>query len=283
MLIIIPLIILILLIICLRLNKRKKENFKQYFEFNKPKCWKELPYTDKLKIYGKNLNKEHSFYADKLRVKTYINKLNITNLYTAKTITILDKYTPQLDLSKLPKNCVIKSNNSWNKIIIIKNGKIKLIKPNISYKKWIKESIKPHITKYEKHYINIQPEIFVEEYLGDNISDYKFICFHGEIKFVSLVTNVLNNSHCKNNYDINFNLLAFTNGAPNCKNIHKYPKNFKKMVNIAKELSKPFEFVRIDLYDINDKIYFGEFTFVPSEGGSNIKPKIYDKQLGSYW
>ena len=69
----------------------------------------------------------------------------------------------------------------------------------------------------------------------------------------------------------------------NCKSVN-IPKNIKKMINIAEKLSKIFEFIRVDLYEINDKIYFGELTFLPEAGiNLNIKPEKYNKLIGSYW
>jgi hypothetical protein len=275
-------IIIIILLLILIFLLKKKDNFNSNIFFLKPKNWNKLLFTDKLKIYGDNLPSKYSLFVDKINVKDYIRKLNIKDLNIVKTIKILDKNNNKLNLSELPKNCVIKSNNSWNKIIIIKDRKINIMKPNIRYEEWIKEAIKPHFREHEKHYINIPPIIFVEKYLGDNISDYKFFCFYGKVKMMSIDLGRYKN-HCRNIYDKNYNLLPFTKGLINCSRKISKPSNFEKMIRISEELSKPFEFVRIDLYDVNNKIYFGEFTFVPGNGGSDIHPHKYDKIIGTYW
>ena len=253
---------------------------KEHF-LTKNSNWKNLSFTDKLKIFGDSLTKKHSFYADKLRVKEWVNSLNIKGLYTPKTIKVLDKNNPTLDISSLPSNCVIKSNNSSGPIIIIKKGKIKLKSPDISYKKWIKEAIKPHIRKHEKHYINIKPEIFVEEYLSDGF-EYKFFCLNGKIKFYYYTGR--NGERCRNIYDgVNNSLLPFTINHPKCK-INTLPNNIEDMKEIAENLSQQFEFVRVDLYNVDSKIYFGELTFVP-DAAINFKfsSEYYNKLYGSYW
>jgi hypothetical protein len=256
------------------------------YTFEKPLNWKDLSFTDKLKIYGGNLDERYAFFADKYRVKEYIRKLNIPNLNVAKTIKVLDKNNDKLELANLPKNCVIKSNHGSGDIIIIKDGKIKLMKCGVqhkTYSNWLKNALIPHKTKYENHYTKIKPEIFVEESLGDDINDYKFFCFHGKVHIISIDSNRFSN-HCRSFYNKSFELLDFQKGKEkSCKYIHKKPTKINDMIYISEILSKSFEFARIDLYMSNDKIYFGEITFIPAAGNSDIKPIEYDYKLGKYW
>ena len=252
-----------------------------YIERYKPDNWKDLSFTDKLKIYGDSLNKEHSFYADKLRVKDWVNSLNIDGLYTPKTIKILDKRKKILDISTLPTDCVIKSNNSSGPIIIIKDSKVQVMKPKTTYRNWVRKAIKPHITKHEKHYTHIKPEIFVEEYIADGV-EYKFFCFNGVIKFYYYTGR--NGERCRNIYDgVSNSLLPFTINHPNCT-VNTLPDNIEDMKEIAENLSQQFEFIRVDLYNVDSKIYFGELTFVP-DAGINFKfsSEYYNKLYGSYW
>ena len=127
-------------------------------------------------------------------MKDYINSLNIKNLHVAKTINTIDINKENINLNLLPKNCVIKTNNGSGDIIVIENKKIshmiawgKKLKNNVNnYNKWKQITIKPHTTKYEKHYELIKPPIFVDEYLGDNINDFKFFCIHGKFQFCQM-------------------------------------------------------------------------------------------------
>ena len=287
------LVLIIFFLIYLILRKKVfKEGFKVNFKesalkFNKPKNWNNLTFTEKLKIYGRQLNEDYSLYADKLLVKDYINNLNINELHVPKVIKKLDK-NKDLDLKSLPKNCVIKSNCGSGDIIIIKNNKIKKMiarnQPKDNYNDWKKEALKTLNWKpaLEPHYQFIKPQIFVEEYLGDNIKDYKFFCFNGRVKFFYFTGR---NERCRNIYDKKFNLQPYKKKYNNCSYKVKKPKNLEKMIEISEQISKKFSFSRIDLYLIDDKIYFGEITFVPDASGDShkFKPEKYEKIIGKYW
>lgn len=279
------LIILISLLIILLYSKKNVENFSN------------IKFSDKLKEYGKNLPENYSFYADKYLVKKYINEQNIPNLICPKTLMTLDK-NEDLNLNKLPRDCVIKTNNGSGDVIVIKDRKIKVMTSRIGgfkkklseYKKWKEASLAPYKKKYEKHYLKIKPKIFIEEYLGDNIKDYKFFCLDGKILFLQIDGNRFQ-GHFRNLYDENFNLLDVNHieGIKKNKKLKnssynlKKPKFFYEMKLIAKQLSKPFKFVRVDLYFVNNKIYFGELTFVPAAGFQTYTNEEYDYKLGSLW
>ena len=272
----------------------KKETFQNVLLFTKKNDWKNLTFAKKLQIYGKNLNENYSLYSDKLRVKKYLKNLNIDGLNIVKLIKVIDKNHNNLHLSSLPKNCVIKTNHSWSDLIIVKDGVInkiltrgmKLENKKENYNKWKSSALQEFNPPNEQHYKHIKPEIFVEEYLGDNLEDYKFFCFHGEVKFVQVDYDRFTN-HCRFFKDKNNNILPFNDIMyGHCNNekkiVKKIPK-IKEMIDIAESLSKKFEFVRVDLYNINNKIYFGEFTFVPESSNFNLKPEKYNKYVGNYW
>ena len=284
--------LLVLIILLLLLQTNKKIEKLSNISFSKSFNWKELKFTDKLKIYGKNLPKEYSLYADKYKVKDYINNLNIKGLNVPKTLQTLDINNNILDLNSLPKNCVIKTNNGSGVIIIIKDNKIQKMfgggrkyKGLVNeYKNWKSKCIKPHITPTEHHYKYIKPVILVEEYLGNNIKDYKFFCFFGKVKFFSIDDNRNDkNKHCRNFYDINYNLLQFSKEIKKCSYMISQPSKLQKMIKISEFISKIFEFCRVDLYEINSKIYFGELTFIPAAGRSDIKPEKFDYEIGKLW
>jgi hypothetical protein len=256
------------------------------YSFIKPINWSELSFTDKLKIYGSNLDEKYSIFADKYRVKEYVQNLNIPNLNISKTIEKLDKNNKNLDLLSLPKNCVIKSNHGSGDIIIIKNNKIELMKKYgkkyTKYEDWLKVALVPHKRELEKYYQYIKPEIFVEEYLGKEMRDYKFFCINGKVIFSYFTGRT--DERCRNIYDANFNLLDFKLNYKNCSYPVEKPFNFDIMIDISEKLSKPFEFVRIDLYLVGNNIYFGEFTFMPDNAVNLIfNPGIKNKKFGKMW
>jgi len=285
------LLCIVIFIYILNIKKNRNESFNSKNNiFTKPKSWNNLKYSDKLKLYCNSLDERIALYTDKYRVKKYIESLNIKDLIVPKLIKKLDKNNYTLNLNDLPSNCVIKTNNGSGDVIIIKNKSIKLmlkrgvkIDPDVAnYKDWLNTCTNPHSTKYEKFYKYILPEVFVEEYLGDDINDFKFFCFNGKVHYFHIDSNRYSN-HCRNNYDKNFNLLNFTSKYNKCNfNIEK-PKNLNLLITIAEKLAEPFDFARIDLFNINNKVYFGEITFCPEATNVIIKPISYDYKIGKVW
>ena len=283
---IINIVFIILLILSILLTKNKLEGFKEErINIVKPKNWKKLKFTDKLKIYGSQLNSNYSLYCDKLNVKTYLYNQDIKNLHTAKLIKVID-INEKLSLENLPPNCIIKTNHGWSDIIVIKNNKIVSMysrgKKYNNYEQWKQSSLSNYETKYEPHYKYIKKTIFVEEYLGDNLFDYKIYCIQGNPILIQVERNI-KKEQCINYYDCNFNKLNIKKNFPNCSYNNIKPSNLNEILNISKQLSKKFEFVRVDLYNINNRIYFGEFTFIPSGGNSYFLSDNYENQLSSYW
>ena len=281
---IISITFIFLILILLKKNKLECFNDKR-LTMIKPNNWKKIKFTDKLKIYGSQLDSNYSLYSDKLNVKKYLNNLNINNLHTAKLIKILDQ-KKNINLNVLPSNCIIKTNHGWSDIIIIKNNKIISMnsrgKKIDSYYDWKKSALSNYITKYEPHYQYIEKQIFIEEYLGDNLFDFKIHCIQGNPVLIQVERNV-KKEKCINYYDCNFNILNIKKNFPKCNYKNSKPSNLKEILNISRILSRKFEFVRIDLYNINNKIYFGEFTFIPSGGNSYFMNNKYEYKLSNNW
>ena len=286
-------LLLISIILILNLKYNTSENFDNNVSFlNKYKTdkWSQLGFNDKLKIYSKNLPVEYSNYVDKYKVKKIVKNMKIDNLFVSKTYKVLDINNKNINLNSLPKDCVVKTNNGSGDVILIKNrniyqmiGRGKVLEPKVNnYKKWLELSIKPHITKYENQYKYVKPVVFVEEYLGENLFDYKFWCINKNPEFIQVERNE-KIERCINFYDLNLNLLPITKTEKNCDYKIDKPKNFKTMINIARKLCQQFEFCRIDLYNINGKIYFGEFTFAPSGANKLFKPIKYEYEIGKKW
>tara|TARA_A100001037_G_scaffold306597_1_gene353141 strand:+ start:57333 stop:58130 length:798 start_codon:yes stop_codon:yes gene_type:complete len=257
--------------------------------------WENLTFQEKLKIYSKSLNETDAFYADKLRVKNFVNDLKIKNLNVVPNVKVLTK-NDHLDLDDLPENCIIKSNNGCGDLIIIKNRKINYvsIRANeldpikFNWQNWKQYANRPHTTKSEHHYKYIKPEIYAEELLPNKPEDYKFFCFHGFVKFGHTDYGRFA-EHTRNIYDRNGSLLPITAifGRHHFKNnnIELDKPKFLEMVKIADKLSSAtkYEFIRVDLYNVNNQVYFGELTFVPGGGDEHFQPSEFDKIAGKYW
>ena len=138
----------------------------------------------------------------------------------------------------------------------------------------------------EWSYKNIVPRIIAEELIEDEnnqfsgINDYKFICFNGEPKYIVLDVDRYKN-HKRNFYDLSWNFLDVSSDLPNFGDCVPIPDCLNQMLTIASTLSENFPGMRVDLYCVNGKIYFGELTFYPWSGYVNFNPDEFDFILGN--
>lgn len=209
--------------------------------------------------------------VDKIKVKPIIASL-IGEQYVIPTLKVWD--TPEditeADIEALPEKFVIKTNHSGgNTGVCIVRDKNKLDLKALRSK--MAKSLRDDIYKYfrEWPYKNVERKIFAEEYLGDDILDYKFYCFNGEADVVLLCLGRQGEGKTKFYFfDKDWNLRRYNKAgkaAPEGFTIPK-PEGMDRMFEIAADLSKGFPFVRVDLYNVNGKIYFGELTFYPASG-----------------
>lgn len=133
--------------------------------------------------------------------------------------------------------------------------------------KWLKTTYGTY--SMEPHYLKIPHRIYAEEYLAyaNKLIDYKFHCMNGIPQFVLVccdrVTTELGNNVSRHILDMNWKPLK---GLDETADVVKKPEHLEQMIEIARKLSADFKFVRVDLYDINGKVYFGELTFSPTNG-----------------
>lgn len=223
----------------------------------------------------------YTILVDKYLVKKYVESV-IGKEYIIPTIGVYDKFK-NIDFSSLPKKFVIKCSHDSGSTFICNKDDIDLKK----IRKRINLSLKNNYYWYlrEWQYKNVKARILVEELIVDQhnneINDYKFFCFNGVVKMVMVVVDRSSNPK-SNFYDIYFNKLNLRIENPNINQSIKKPKNFDEMIAIAEKLSKNLTHVRIDLYNVDGKIYFSEFTFHHWGGISNIYPAKWDEKLGNW-
>lgn len=253
----------------------KKKNGKE-INWLHPKTYTEKVSFSKLYCFSKL----KSDLTDKYKVRNWIkNKIGETYL-----IPLLGVYNSfdEIDFSLLPNEFVIKCNHDSGSITIINNKEninIKELKAKYDY--YIKRNFASY--GYEMHYNEIIPKIIIEKHMGDNINDYKFLCFNGKPYYCWVDLDRFIN-HKRNFYDLKWNLQPFNQAKyGNTNQPLKCPKRFNEMVEVAEKLSKGFDQVRIDLYDIDERIYFGEMTFTNGNGMQEITPEEWDIKLGSLW
>ena len=231
-----------------------------------------------MKLNSKNNGYEK--YADKIEVKKHIAKI-ISSKYLIPTLET--HFSPDsIDYDKLPKDFIIKTNHGSGMNILVKDkSKINPTRINKILKKWL--NINYFNIGSEYQYKNIKPKIIIEPIIKtkspNGLVDYKFFCFHGEPKFVQIDIDRFTN-HKRNFYDLNWNKLNFNFLYKNSSKQISKPNNFSEMIEISKKLSKEFKFIRVDLYDCDGAIYFGELTFFPGGGFEPIYPTSFDFKLG---
>lgn len=135
-------------------------------------------------------------------------------------------------------------------------------------------------------YKDIKPKIIAEKFINDknnHLNDYKFLCFDGKVYYCWVDMDRYSN-HTRNVYDVNWQLQPWNqNTFENAEFDIQKPKNYEEMIIIAEKLSRGFSHVRVDLYNVDGKIYFGEMTFTSGNGFSLIYPEEYNLMLGSLW
>lgn len=227
--------------------------------------------------------KREGLLSDKILVKDYVKNLNVKGLHTPKTL-FKYKSSKEIDINKLPDKFVLKCNH-WSGDVFICNNKEKF---NFSeaFKK-LDEIVKKDFSKKlgEYHYKYIKPYIFAEEYLDDlqnkNPLDYKIYCVNGKAKSI-LVCSEREKKLRLSEYDLNFKEIdCLKKEFKPSKKIDK-PKKLKELIKIAEKLSQNIPFVRVDLYEISNKIYFGEYTFTPAAGNCFYYNEYGQKLHGSY-
>lgn len=240
-----------------------------------------------LKLY--NRNPLYPSLVDKAEVKRYVADI-IGEKYIIPTIFVFESVN-DLDIDLLPNKFVLKTTHGGggNGVIICKD-KSRLNIDEI--KKKLTLSLKADIYKHYREwpYKDVPKKIIAEEYINDDKSsedliDYKFFCFDGKALYCQVITNRTEDETI-DFYDRDWVHQEFIGLSPNVhhsEQICEKPINYEEMLYIADKLaiSINIPFVRIDLYNINGNIYFGEITFFPASGIGQFKPDKWDRILGN--
>ena len=152
--------------------------------------------------------------------------------------------------------------------------------------KWLNRNRRKHPGR-EWVYDNKKSRILIESYIESNpeeggLIDYKFFCFYGKVRYVyGIADRVIGQKAGFGIYDKNFNLLPYEreDEKPLIRKLKK-PKNYDKLIECAEKISNRFPHARIDLYNQNEKILFGEITFFDGSGYMRFKPDKFDYILG---
>lgn len=237
-----------------------------------------------LKLYDRN--PEYTIMVDKYEVRKYIaNKIG--EEYLIPLIGVWDD-PEDINFDTLPNQFVLKCNhNSGLGMCICKDkNSLDISKVRSDLRKGLKQDY--YLTGREWPYKNVPRKIIIEKYMvndsnTDEFTDYKFFCFNGYVDSVMVCLDRSSGNPKFYFFDEEWNLKRYNKRgqeAPEGFTINK-PKCMDKMFEIASELSKGIPFVRVDLYQSNNQIYFGEMTFFPDSGFDNNITREADSYLGS--
>ena len=187
----------------------------------------------------------------------------------------------------MPPQFVLKCSHDSGGIVVCKDKSQLDIQDAVNK---LKNGLKTSYFKYNREwpYKNVKPRIIAEKYMvdesGTELKDYKFFCFDGEPKAMFIASDRFNKSEETkfDFYDMNFNHLPFTNGHPNSKTSIDKPTTFEEMKSLAAKLSKGWPHLRVDFYEINGRVYFGEMTFFHFSGMTPFKPSEWDSRFGEW-
>lgn len=242
-------------------------------------------FNEKLHYLIVNEYGEHEgLLSDKYKVKSIIAKKRIKNLYIPRTLKVYHS-VDDIRVEELPEKFVLKCNHGSGSVFICRDKNHFDLE---NAKRELKKSLNQDFSKVmlEYHYSFIDPVIIAEEYLDDSNSlysvDYKFYCFNGVPKYLYVSEGLEDHRTAKMEFfDMEFKPAPF--GRSDYLKFGRKlqrPENFEEMKEIARKLSKGEKFVRVDLYNINGKIYFGELTFSPCAGVMMFEPPEWDQKLG---
>ena len=231
-----------------------------------------------IKLYDRN--PMYVQLADKVKVKEYVKEL-VGEEYLIKTLGVY-KSAEDIDFNKLPDRFVLKTNNaSGTNIICRDKSKLDISAARTKLQKWV-EDRSFGWKAGEWHYRLIEPRILCEEFVNDKngeLRDYKFFCFNGVPRFVWVDIDRYKPDKSRAIFDAEWNRQNMTLATPDYKGDVKKPENYDLMLKIAAKLSQGLKLVRVDLYNVDGKILFGEMTFF--SGDMFFRPRKFDKVWGS--
>ena len=242
-------------------------------------------FSEKLQWYKLNAkNPLMQTCADKVAVRDYLKDIGYEHLLN-DVHGVFDR-VKDIKWKDLPDQYVIKAaHGSGQNIIVSDKSKLDVRHAKRMLNSWLNQDIS--WSGREWVYKGMPRRIIIEKFLKDEtgeLRDYKFFCFNGKPTFMQLEVGRYTEHNTRNFYDMDWNLMPFGKEIPHNPNIIvQKPEMFEEMKEIALQLSKPFQFVRVDLYQVMGKIYFGELTFFPAGGAPDFVPACYDEIVGSYW
>lgn len=222
--------------------------------------------------------------VDKYEAKKYVASI-IGEEYIIPTLGVWDS-VDEIDWESLPKQFVLKCTHDSGGLVVCRD-KNKLDKEAAIKKLKKSFKVKFYYSTREWPYKNVKPRVIAEKYMEDSsgeLTDYKYFCFNGEPKAIFVASDRLDPTvETKFDFfDMDFNHLDFRGGHPNATKHVLKPLGFEHMKVLARKLSKGIPHVRVDFYDIDGKVYFGELTFYHWGGMAPFDPEQWNYEFGKW-
>lgn len=263
-----------------KLRTGKKLNLKNPQTFSEKLQW--------LKLH--NRKPEYAKMVDKIEAKKYVAEVLGTEENIIPTLGVWDN-PEDIDFDILPNQFVIKCNHNSGGLFVCRD------KSKVTPAKWkqivdgLKRSLKYNYYWYTREwpYKDVKRRIFVEKYMCEkmsisgNLIDYKWFCFNGTPKYCQVISG-RNTKLCIDFFDSKWIHQEFHEPRlyPFAEEQPTKPSKLNEMIQLATKLSKGHPFIRVDFYEINEKVYFGELTFFPTDGMGLFEPEKYDMIFGDY-
>ncbi len=242
----------------------------------------ENPRTFSEKIQWIKINghlERFSGYTDKSTVREYVRE-KAGEEVLIPAFGVFDRFS-DIDLESLPDSFVMKATHGcgWN-IFVRDKRAVDWSSVGKQMRQWLRSNY--YRKRGEANYKPLKGRILIEAYLQDpsgDLKDYKFFCFAGEPRFIQVDCGRFT-AHKRDVYDTDWNRLPLRIYYPNLAEPVAKPERLGEMMELCRKLSEDFAFVRVDLYDTNGRIYFGELTFSPTDGMKPFTPTEYDYLFG---
>ena len=221
--------------------------------------------------------------VDKAEAKEYAAEI-IGHEHIIPTLGVWDSFD-EIDFDSLPFQFVLKTTHDSGGVVICRDkSNFDLTAARRKLNKSLRHNF--FLDHREYPYKNVKPRIIAEQYMededGKGLKDYKFFCFNGEPRMMFIATNRPVDTRF-DFFDMDFNHLPFAQGHPWADGPISKPVSFEQMRELARKLAKGLQQVRVDFYDINGQIYFGELTFFHFSGNCPFQPVEWDERIGSWW
>lgn len=258
-----------------RMHFGKKLNLKKPQTYNEKLQW--------LKLY--NRKNEYCQLVDKYEVKKIVAE-RIGEQYIIPTLGVWENFD-DIDFDQLPQQFVLKCTHDSGSVVICKDKKTFDID---AARKKIERKLKSNLFWHGREwpYKNVHPRIMAEKYMEDErtaeLRDYKFFCFDGEVKMLFVATDrQTKGEEVKFDFfDPYFHHINIRQGHPNAQKCPDKPQCFDKMKQLSSKLAEGLPHVRVDFYEVNGAVYFGELTFFHFCGLVPFAPEKWDEMMGTW-